>query len=177
LNNFDRWHPDHFSSNSVVIPNNGIVSGFSRALFGLANKDQVDTGKAIVKAAISEGQNVAFDTYSNGVNAAGDVARGLASGTLVSATIVGPNTSSPATLQAIDDADAGAFEIYQSTNDPALGIALFGSQDTSDLVGEFGGDVNVTDQRSHNLNRYAGANGIAEEAARQCAAGNPAACN
>ena len=76
------WHSDHTASNSVIIPNNGIVSGFFRALFGLANKDQVDTGKAIVAAAEASGQDVAFDTYSNGVNAAGKVAQGMSAGDL-----------------------------------------------------------------------------------------------
>jgi hypothetical protein len=56
------------------------LSGFFGALFGLANKDQVDTGKAIVAAAKASGQDVAFDTYSNGVNAGGKVAQGMSAG-------------------------------------------------------------------------------------------------
>jgi hypothetical protein len=78
--NFDFWHSDHTAANSVIIPNQGIVSGFFRALFGLANKDQVDTGKAIVAAAKASGQDVPFDTYSNGVNAGGKVAQGMSAG-------------------------------------------------------------------------------------------------
>ena len=88
--NFDLWHSDHTSANSVIVPNSGIVSGFLRALFGLANRDQVDTGKAIVAAAKASGQDVAFDTYSNGVNAAGQVAQGMSAGDLQSATVVAP---------------------------------------------------------------------------------------
>jgi hypothetical protein len=143
----------------VIIPNNGIVSGFLRALFGLANKDQSDTGKAIVAAAKSSGQDVAFDTYSNGVNAAGQVAQGMSAGDLQSATVVGPDTSSPAAVQAMDQADGNTTQIYISINDPALALALFGSQSTDDWTAEFGDRVHVTDQPSHNLNQYWGAQG------------------
>ena len=160
-NNFDGWHSDHSSANSVIIPNNGIVSGFFRALFGLANKDQVDTGKAIVAAAKSSGQDVAFDTYSNGVNAAGQVAQGMSAGDLQSATVVGPNANSPAPVQAMDQADGDATQIYISINDPALALALFGSQSVNDWTSEFGDRVHVTDQPSHNLNQYRGAQGKA----------------
>jgi len=160
-NNFDGWHSDHSSANSVIIPNNGIVSGFFRALFGLANKDQADTGKAIVAAAKSSGQDVAFDTYSNGVNAAGQVAQGMSPGDLQSATVVGPNANSPAPVQAMDQADGDATQIYISINDPALALALFGSQSADDWTSEFGDRVHVTDQPSHNLNQYRGAQGKA----------------
>ena len=89
--NFDLWHSDHTAANSVIIPNKGIVSGFFRAFFGLANKDQVDTGQAVVAAAKAAGEGLAFDTYSNGVNAAGKVAGGMSAGDLQSATVDGPN--------------------------------------------------------------------------------------
>jgi len=158
-NNFNGWHSDHVSTNSVIIPNNGIASGFLRALFGLANKDQVDTGKAIVSAAKASGQDIAFDTYSNGVNAAGKVAQGMSAGDLQSATVVGPNTGFPDAVQAMDQADGNTTQIYISTWDPALALALFGSQSVDDWTAEFGdaangGRVHVTGQPSHNLNEY-----------------------
>jgi len=179
--NFDSWHSDHTSANSVIIPNNGIVSGFFRALFGLANKDQVDTGKAIVAAAKSSGQDVAFDTYSNGVNAAGQVAQGMSAGDLQSATVVGPNANSPAPVQAMDQADGDTTLIFVSGSDPALALALFGSQSVSDWASEFPGRVFDPGQASHNLNAYhnatSGSSAIQEDMQRQCAGGNPAACN
>ena len=107
--NFDLWHSDHTAANSVIIPNSGIVSGFLRALFGLANNDQVDTGKAIVAAAKASGQDIAFDTYSDGPNAAGQVAQGMSAGDLQSATVVAPNANSPAPVQAMDQADGGTL--------------------------------------------------------------------
>lgn len=180
-NNFDGWHSDHFSSNSVIIPNNGILSGFFRAFFGLANKDQADTGKAIVAAAKASGQDIAFDTYSNGVNAAGQVAQGMSAGDLQSATVVGPNANSPAPVQAMDQADEGNTLIFVSGSDPALALALFGSQSVSDWESEFPGRVFDPGQASHNLNQYhnaeSGNNEIQNEMQRQCALGNPAACN
>jgi RHS repeat-associated protein len=175
-NNFDGWHPDHFAANSVIIPNNSVVSGFFRALFGLANKDQVDTGKAIVAAAKSSGQDVAFDTYSNGVNAAGQVAQGMSAGDLQSATVVGPNANSPAPVQAMDQADGDSTQIYISTQDPALALALFGSQSADDWTGEFGDRVHVTDQPSHNLNQYRGAQGTQAPNQGVCSA-QYASCN
>jgi hypothetical protein len=160
----------------VIIPNNGIVSGFFRALFGLANKDQVDTGKAIVAAAKSSGQDVAFDTYSNGVNAAGQVAQGMSAGDLQSATVVGPNANSPAPIQAMDQADGDSTQIYISTLDPALALAFFGSQSADDWSGEFGDRVHVTDQPSHNLNQYQGAQGTQAPNQGVCSA-QYASCN
>src|SRR6185437_5488391 len=178
--NFDLWHSDHTAANSVIIPNNGIVSGFFRALFGLANRDQVDTGKAIVAAAEASGQDIAFDTYSNGVNAAGKVAQGMSAGDLQSATVVGPNANSPAPVQAMDQADRNNTLIFVSGNDPALALALFGSQSVSDWTAEFPGRVFDPGQFSHNLNSYHKAvmdsYGIEGEMQRQCALGNPAAC-
>lgn len=154
---FGRWHPDHFTSNSEIIPNKGIVSGFLRAFFGLANRDQVDTGKAIVAAAPA-GVNIAFDTYSNGVNAAGKVAQGMEAGDLQSATVVGPNTGFPDAVQSMDQADEDTTQIFISTNDPALALAFFGSQSVDDWTSEFGDRVHVTGQFSHNLNKYHDAN-------------------
>ena len=178
---FDRWHPDHFAANSVMIPNNGILSGFFHALFGLANKDQVDTGKAIVAAAKASGQDVAFDTYSNGVNAAGQVAKGMSAGDLQSATVVAPNAGSPAPVQAMDQADGDTTLIFVSGNDLALGLALFGGQLVSDWESEFPGRVFDPGQASHNLNNYqnavSGNNEIQNDMQRLCALGNPAACN
>jgi RHS repeat-associated protein len=180
-NNFNNWHSDHFDSNSVIIPNNGILSGFFRALFGLANKDQVDTGNAIVAAAKASGQDIAFDTYSNGVNAAGQVAQGMSAGDLQSATVVGPNANSPAPVQAMDQADLGNTLIFVSGSDPALALALFGSQSVSDWASQFPGRVFDPGQPSHNLNQYqnavSGNNEIQDDMNRQCALGNPAACN
>jgi RHS repeat-associated protein len=180
-NNFDRWHSDHHDANSVIVPNNGIVSGFLRALFGLPNKDQVDTGKAIVAAAKASGQDIAFDTYSNGVNAAGKVAQGMSPGDLQSATVVGPNANSPAPVQEMDQADLGNTLIVVSSNDPALALALFGSQSVSDWASEFPGEVIDPGQASHNLNAYqsaiTGKTDAQETADRLCAMGNPAACN
>lgn len=158
-NNFDSWHSDRSTANSVIIPNNGILSGFFRALFGLANKDQVDTGNAIVAAAKKSGQDIAFDTYSNGVNAAGKVAQGLSAGDLQSATVVGPDANSPAPVQAMDQADGDTTQIYISIDDPALALALFGSQFADDWTSEFGDRVHVTDQPPHNLNQYRSAQG------------------
>jgi len=179
--NFDLWHSDHTAANSVIIPNNGIVSGFFRAFFGLANKDQADTGKAIMAACTASSLHCAFDTYSNGVNAAGKVAKGLAPGDLYSATVVGPNANSPAPVQAMDQADGNSTLIFVSGNDPALAFALFGSQSVSDWKSEFPGRVFDSGQLSHSLNQYhnavSGNNEIQSEMQRQCALGNPAACN
>lgn len=179
--NFDLWHSDHSAANSVIIPNSGIVSGFFRSLFGLANRDQADTGKAIVAAAKSSGQDVAFDTYSNGINAAGKVAQGMSAGDLQSATVVGPDTNSPAAVQAMDQADGNSTLIFVIGNDPALALALFGSQSVSDWESEFPGRVFDSGQSSHNLNQYhnaiSGNNEIQNEMQRQCGLGNPAACN
>lgn len=110
---FDSWHSDHNSSNSVILGNPGTLSGFLRAFFGLANKDQVDTGKAIVQNAPA-GVSINFDTYSNGVNAGGKVAQGMAAGDLESSTVVGPNTQDPGSVQAMDQADLDTTQIYIS---------------------------------------------------------------
>lgn len=157
--NFNGWESDHLSSNSVIIPNNGIISGFFRALFGLANKDQVDTGNAIVDYAKKSGQDIAFNTYSNGVNGGGKVAEGLSPGDLQSATVVGPNANSPAPIQAMDQADGNTTQIFISARDRALALALFGSQSIADWLAEFGdaskgGRVHLSAQPSHNLNQY-----------------------
>jgi len=180
-NNFDRWHSDHHDANSVIIPNNGILSGFFRAFFGLANKDQVDTGKAIVAAAKASGQDIAIDTYSNGINAGGKVAQGLSAGDLQSGLVVAPNANSPAPVQALDQADGDTTLIFVSGNDPALALALFGSQSVSDWESEFPGRVFDPGQASHNLNQYhdaaGGNNEIQNDMQRICALGNPAACD
>jgi hypothetical protein len=179
---FNVWHSDqsHTATTSVLIPNNGIFSGLFRALFGLANKDQVDTGKAIV-AASPAGVDIGFDTHSNGVNAAGAVAAGMAPGDLSSATVVAPNANSPAPVQAMDQADGNTTLIFVSSNDPALGLALFGRQSVSDWESEFPGRVFDPGQFSHSLNKYntavRGNNEIQNEMQRQCDLGNPAACN
>ena len=152
---FDKWHSpgEHTANNAEVVPNNGILSGFFRAFLGLANKDQVDTGRAIVAAAPA-GVDIAFDTYSNGVNAAGQVAQGMEPGDLASATVVGPNANSPAPVQTMDQADLDTTQIYISDLDPALAFALLGYQTAEGWESEFPGRVHVTDQPSHNLDEY-----------------------
>ncbi len=173
---FGRWHSDHFTSNSEIIPNKGILSGFFRAFFGLANKDQVDTGKAIVAAAPA-GVNIAFDTYSNGVNAAGQVAQGMSAGDFESATVVGPNANSAAPIQAMDQADEDSTQIFISTNDLALALAFFGSQSVDDWTSEFGDRVHVTSQSSHNLNKYHDANSEARKGELEYCARYGFSCN
>ena len=176
---FDNWHSDHSAGNAEVVPNKGILSGLFRAFFGLANKDQADTGKAIVAAAPG-GINIAFDTYSNGVNAAGQVAQGMSPGDLESATVVGPNANSPAPVQAMDQADLDTTLIFISSGDPALALALFGSQSVDAWASEFPGRVFDTGQSSHNLDRYnqsaSGSSEIQQDMQRLCNLGNPAAC-
>jgi RHS repeat-associated protein len=172
--NFDKWHSDHSDETSQIVPNNGIFSGFLRALFGIANKDQVDTANAIV-GAVPGGVSLSFDTYSNGINAAGKVAAGMAPGSLDSALVVAPNTGWPSGVQAIDQADNFTTQIYVSANDPALAVSLFGAMAPATWTEFFGSRVRVTDQASHNLDRYQDAVG-AQDAARQCALGNRAAC-
>jgi len=158
---FDSWHSDgsHTAATAEVIPNNGIISGFFRAFFGLANKDQADTGKAIVAAAESSGQDVGFDTHSNGVLAAGQVAQGMSAGDLQSATVVAPEANSPAPIIAMDQADGDTTQIYISPNDSGLAWSAFGSMSVDDWIAGYGdandgGRVHVSGQKSHGVDGY-----------------------
>jgi hypothetical protein len=177
---FDNWHSDHTSQNSEVLPNSGLFSGLFRAFFGKANRDQVDTANAIIAAAPT-GVNIAFETYSNGVNAAGQVAQGMSPGALDPSTVVAPNSSSPAPVQAIDQADGSTTLIFVSSNDPALALALFGHQSVDAWRAEFGDRVFDPGQTSHNLDNYSNAvqnsSDIQNDLERQCSLGNPAACH
>jgi hypothetical protein len=105
----------------------------------------------------------------------------MSPGDLQSATVVGPNANSPAPVQAMDQADGDNTLIFVSGNDPALALALFGSQSVSDWESEFPGRVFDPGQPSHNLNEYHNAasssNEIQNDMQRICALGNPAACN
>jgi RHS repeat-associated protein len=161
---FNKWHSDHSKANTVVLPNKRPFGGIPAALFGKTNRDQADTGLAIVQEwhkrhFDQSGITLGVDTHSNGVNAAGDVARHVSPGTFDSATIVAPNTSSTSTLQAIDDADRGPFEVYLSNNDLMLGLTIHGSMPTQEAVNKFGDDVTVTNQFSHHLDDYSKAAG------------------
>jgi hypothetical protein len=56
----------------------------------------------------------------------------MSAGDLESATVVGPNASSAAPVQAMDQADEDTTQIFISTNDLALALAFFGSQSVDD---------------------------------------------
>ena len=80
-----------------------------------------------------------------------------------------------------DQADGDTALIFVSGNDPALALALFGSQSVFDWASEFPGRVLDPGQGSDSLNAYhiavSGSNEIQIEMQRQCGLGNPAACN
>ena len=127
---------------------------FFRAFFGLANKDQADTGKAIAAAAKSSGQDVGFDTHSNGVLAAGQVAQGMSAGDLQSATVVAPEANSPAPIIAMDQADGDATQIYISPNDSGLAWSAFGAMPADDWIAGYGDRVHLSDQAEHGVDGY-----------------------
>jgi RHS repeat-associated protein len=155
---FGKWHSDHTPKNTVVLPNSNKLGGLPAAFVGKRDRDQGDTALAIVKAWKENYKDsnvtLAIDTHSNGVNAAGWVSRHIDPGTFDSATVVAPNTGWTSTLRDIDKADKGPFEVYLSTNDPALAVAFFGSLDPDKVQQAFGDDANITGQWSHHVKDY-----------------------
>lgn len=140
--------PGHTDANSQQVGNWHLWPGLLAAFFGLTDHIQAYNDNKIADYAFSKGHPVALDTYSNGVNAGGELARHVMNENqqLQSATVVEPATSDIQTLVDINNASVNTWFIL-SGNDPAVNLELFHVSAT-DIQNTLGQSATVTDPQS-----------------------------